>query len=311
MGQCVLVSGASGFVGRAVCRALIERGHRVMALVRRIESAPPGTEPRVGDILDPASLDRATAGAESVIHLVGIIMEDRRRGITFDRVHVEGTRIMLDATRRSNVRRFVHMSALGTRENAVARYHQTKWQAECLVRESALDFTIFRPSLIHGPGGEFTKMLADWSRMRRAPWLFMPYFGRGLLGFGGAGLLQPIHVDDVARSFVDAIDANSEIHRTSVNQTIDLAGPERLTWPELHRTASRAIVGRRRLVLPLPVWWARILTSIIPEHILGTNRSQVEMSQEDNTADFDAVVRAIGFRPRDFSTSIAEYAKSL
>jgi NADH dehydrogenase len=246
-----------------------------------------------------------------VIHLVGIIMEHRRRGVTFDRVHVEGTRNMLDAVRGSQARRFVHMSALGTRKGAVARYHQTKWDAETLVRASGLDFTIFRPSLIHGPGGEFTKMLADWSRMRRPPWLFMPYFGRGLLGFGGSGLLQPIHVDDVARAFVDAIDNTTETSRTSIGQTIDLAGPERLTWPELHRTASRAIIGRRRLVLPLPAWWARVLTSIVPEQLLGTNRSQVDMSQEDNTADFEAVVRSIGFRPRDFTNSISQYAGSL
>src|SRR5262252_7117141 len=97
------------------------------------------------------------------------------------------------------------MSALGTRPDAVSTYHKTKFAAEQYVRGSGLDWTIFRPSLIHGPKGEFLQMEAKWARYAAPPFLFMPYFGAGPFGTGGAGKLQPVYVKDVARAFADAL----------------------------------------------------------------------------------------------------------
>lgn len=302
----IAVTGASGFVGSAVVDELLRRGHRPVALVR------PGSRLRQdqielvrGDLFDDG-LETAIRGADAVVHLVGIILENRSKAVTFERIHVEGTRRVIEAMQRTGVRRLVHMSALGTRRNAVAAYHQSKWQAEELVRQSGIDATIIRPSLIHGPRGEFMRMVAAWAKGKAPPFLFMPYFGRGILGTGGAGLLQPVHVDDVARLFVDCIerpDTTGEVH--------EIGGPDRLTWPELHRISARAVVGREKLVAAIPVWWAKVLTAIIPERLLGTNRSQVLMSQEDNTCDITALATRFGWTPRPFAASLAEYAKSI
>src|ERR1700722_10557962 len=115
-----------------------------------------------GGFFDPAAVDRAVAGCRAVIHLVGIIRENPRQGITFARMHVSATRALVTAAKRAGIKRFLHMSALGTRAGAPSTYHQTKWEAEQIVRSSGLDWTIFRPSLIHGPTGELMKMEAAW-----------------------------------------------------------------------------------------------------------------------------------------------------
>jgi NADH dehydrogenase len=298
----ILVTGASGFVGSSVIDRLISAGHEAVALRSRRPVDPRATEVRA-DLFDVDSLAKAMAGCGGVIHLVGIISEDKSRGVTFERMHVDATRTVVEACAKANVRRLVHMSAICAREDAPAEYHRTKARAEAIVKGSSLDWTIIRPSLIHGPRGEFVQMLAAWARMKKAPFLFMPYFGRGVLGLGGAGKLQPVFVDDVARLFVDALTTPA-----SIWQIYEIGGPDVMTWPELHAIASRAFVGRKRLTVPIPAWWARILTSVVPEKLLGTNRDQVEMSQEDNVADMTAFCRDFGFPLSGFEETLHGYA---
>src|SRR4051794_28602671 len=188
----VMVTGASGFVGSAVTDELLARGYAINALVNRkpVDDRGGRVASFAGGVFDPRALGEAVRGVDAVIHLVGIIMERRGRGITFERIHFQGTRAVVDAARRAGVRRYVHMSALGVRPDAMSDYHKTKFAAEQYVRASGLDWTIFRPSLIHGPKGEFMQMEKKWAKRRAPPFLFMPYFGAGALGRGGAGMLQ-------------------------------------------------------------------------------------------------------------------------
>lgn len=303
----VFVTGGSGFVGSAVIAALLERGYAVNALVnRRPIDAGEAVRSVPGGLFDAAALDEGVRGCDAIIHLVGIIMEKRSKGITFERMHFEAARNVVDAAKRGGVKRYVHMSALGVRPGAVSDYHRSKYRAEEYVRASGLDWTIFRPSLIHGPGGEFMQMEAKWAKRKAPPFLFMPYFGAGALGRGGAGMLQPVHVGDVARAFVEALEKPE-----TIGEIYPIAGPDRVTWPELHRISAEAIVGKRRRVMALPVWKAKLLTRVAPGALLPFNRDQVIMSQEDNTTDLGKFVADFGWTPRAFEASLREYARQL
>jgi NADH dehydrogenase len=198
------------------------------------------------------------------------------------------------------------MSALGTRANAVSEYHKTKWEAEEIVRASGLDWTIFRPSMIHGPKGEFMRMEVKWARKQSPPFLFMPYFGRGLLGLGGAGKLQPVFVGDVARAFVEAI-GNSK----SIGKEYVLAGAEVMTWPEMHEAVARVVVGKERVSMAIPVWYAKTLAAVVPGALLPFNRDQVLMSQEDNVGDISQFEQDFAWKPAGFEESLRGYADAL
>ncbi|MFT3786437.1 MAG: complex I NDUFA9 subunit family protein [Tepidisphaeraceae bacterium] len=305
----VFVTGGSGFVGQSVIDRLVAVGHEVVALKSHRPINDRGGKVRTveASLFDVEALTRAMTGCEATIHLVGIISQNLSKGVTFERMHVEATRAVVSACEIAKVRRYVHMSALGARPDAPAEYHRTKARAEAIVRQSHLDWTILRPSMIHGPRGDFTKMLVGWARKQKAPWLFMPYFGRGILGFGGAGKLQPIFVEDVATAFVRALDRPQTIHNT-----YDLAGSDVVTWPQLYDIAARVIVGKRRAVWPIPAWYGRVLTSIVPEKgLMGVNRDQVEMSQEDNTADIAAFRRDFEIEPQGFERSFRGYAEQV
>lgn len=291
----IMLTGASGFVGSAIVRELESRGYGVSAMSRS-----------GGGIFAPAALDAAIRGCEAVIHLVGIIKERPSAGVTFEGVHYEGTVRVVDAAVRAGVRRFVHMSALGARPGAASNYHRTKYAAEEYLRASELDWTIFRPSLIHGPRGEFMRMEARWARRTAPPFLFMPYFGGGLLGRRGAGRLQPVFVEDVARAFVDALEKPK-----TIGEVYPFGGPDQLTWPQLHRLCARAIVGHERWVAALPAWYAKLITRIVPGALLPFNRDQVIMSQEDNICDLTKFVDAFGWSPRAMEQTLSGYAKAL
>jgi uncharacterized protein YbjT (DUF2867 family) len=312
MGQTnltIALTGGTGFVGRHLLPQLLAAGHRVRVLARdpvRIRGRVPSTDERIvpvaGDLFDPRVLAELVRGAEAVVHLVGIIMENPRRGQTFERVHVEATKELLAAAQAAGVKRWVHMSALGARPDAPSNYHRTKWLAEEAVRASGLAWTIFRPSVIHGPDGELMQMVKGFWTKRLPP--VVPYFGGGLLGTRGAGRLQPVWVEDVARCFVAAL-ARPE----SIGQVYPLGGPDTCTWPEFYRTVRDHLPkARKKPVMPVPAWLAKMLARLpgVP-----FNRDQVVMSQEDSVCDSGKAQRELGVTPSGFAAALAQYASQL
>lgn len=255
-----------------------------------------------GGLFDETALARAAAGVGAAIHLVGIIAEDRRRGQTFERVHVLATRRVVEACRAAGVRRFIHMSALGTRPQAESAYHRTKWTAESYVRESGLDWTIFRPSVIHGPDGEFMRLMRKLTCGYFPP--VLPHFGDGL------ARLQPVSVRDVARCFAAAL-ALPE----TIGQVYDLGGPEAMTWRELYRICRATIPGARtwKPVVGQPVVLAKLLAGTVMRlpllpRSMRFNADQVQMALEDSTCDIGPVEQAFGIKLRGLREELREYA---
>lgn len=306
----VLLTGATGFVGRSVLRELLNRGHRAVCLTRSrsalVEAGRELDRGRIvavdGSLFDAGALRDAAAQSDAAIHLVGIIMERRLRGQTFDRVHCEGTARVVNAVRAGGIRRYVHMSALGTRSDAVSQYHRTKFAAEQCVRSSGLQWTIFRPSLIHGPDGEFMQLMKRFA----CGWIppVMPYFG------SGESRVQPVSVRDVAYCMVDALTRDE-----TIGQTFEMGGPDRYTWKELYTTCRRLMPGAKRwkpmVSQPVPV--ARLVartimkTPLVPA-ALKFNVDQVAMSQEDSVCDTAPVETAFDIRLRHFEDELSRYA---
>jgi uncharacterized protein YbjT (DUF2867 family) len=261
----ILVTGGTGFVGPKVVHALRAEGRDVRALVRRTERSERlagwGVELASGDMTDPASLRRALEGCTHVVHLVAIIAG---RPEDFERVMAEGTRDLVAASCDAGIERFILMSALGTgvETKDTVPYFGTKWRMEHAVRESGLEWTIFRPSFVFGrDGGVLPTFLRQ---VRYAP--AVTVIGPGLQRS------QPIWVEDVAAYFARAVD-----HPQAANRLFEIGGPDTVTWNELYvRIAS--VLGKRRLLLHLPFGVARAgarLTERLPGAPLTAD--QVEM----------------------------------
>ena len=235
----VLLTGATGFVGGYVARHAVERGHRLRALVRKIDAADTlvqqGVEVVEGDITRPQSLEEAANGCDVVIHLVGIIRE-KPPVATFDGVHTRGTIRVLEAAERAGAKKFVQMSALGARADGTA-YQRTKFEAEEVVRRSEIPHVIFRPSIVVGAGGEFIELLL---RMLRALPV-APVIGDGRYR------LQPVDVEDVAAVFVQAAERDDV-----AGECFEIGGPHKLTYNRvLEIVCEEYGLRRRRLHIPV------------------------------------------------------------
>jgi uncharacterized protein YbjT (DUF2867 family) len=238
----ILVTGANGFVGGHVVRALVDAGERVRALVRDASGAGAldgvDCELARGDVTDPASLRAAAEGCTTVVHLVAILTG---KPDDFDRVMTGGTRSLLDAARDAGVSRFVQMSALGTSEATKdsVPYYRAKWAIEEAVRSSGLGYAILRPSFVFAPEGG---ALAQFVRIARlAP--VTPVLGRG------TQRLQPVWADDLARAVTLAV-------RRSDDLLVEIGGPDIVDWNELWSELKTAL-GTRRPTLHVPFWLMR------------------------------------------------------
>jgi NADH dehydrogenase len=292
----VLITGASGFVGNWVVVELLARGHEVRCLVR------PGSEGKLkaadrvavflGDVLDEAAVNQAVQGCEAVVHLVGIIREFPRRGITFERLHVEATKNVVDAAKAAGVQRYLHMSALGARPEPADPYHITNFRADEYVMASGLTYTIFRPSVIYGPEDKAFNLLVRQIKTFRV----VPVIGKGLYQ------MQPVPVWTVAQAFALAL----ELPQTE-NRIYEVGGPEPLTFNAL--IDSLAFEVRRRILkIHLPVWPFRLAAYILGRFAwFPISSGQIRMLLEGNTCDPAPFYQDFGLTPISFKDGLIRY----
>jgi len=295
----ILITGATGFVGKHVATRLLADGHNVTCLVRNDGSEAARRLQKIGaglsrgDILDTESLAAAAAGVDAVVHLVGIIFQ--RRGASFDDIHRQGTLNTVTAASKAGAKRFVHMSALGTGPGAASAYHHTKWQGEEVVRLSGIPYTIFRPSVIYGPGGEFINMLVRQVRMLPV----IPVIGNGRYR------MQPVWVEDVAACFSQALQKPE-----TVNRVYEIGGPQPLSYNEMIDVICR-VMGRRRLKAHIPVPLVRpvawLCERLMSKPLLTTD--QLTMLLKDNICDIDGMRQDLGVEPVEFTVGLESLLK--
>jgi uncharacterized protein YbjT (DUF2867 family) len=238
----VAVFGGSGFLGRHVVRALLKRGWRVRAAVRRPNLAghlqPLGmvgwVQPIQANLRYRWSVDRAVTDADAVVNLVAIANETGRQ--RFDAVHVFGARAVAEAARAARVGRLIHVSAIGADQDAPSAYARSKAAGEAAVFETLPGAIVFRPSIAFGPEDHFFNRLASLARVSPA----LPVFG------GGRTRFQPVFAGDIATAIVDAVDGKVQSGRI-----YELGGPEIKTFRECIELVL-ATIERRRLLVPVP-----------------------------------------------------------
>jgi len=284
----ILLIGGTGYVGDGMRPRMRDAGFDVRLLVRSATDAPryeaEGFTTAVGDITDQESLVPALAGVDAVVNLVGLIKE--KGDATWERVHYDGTLTIIDAAKRAGVERVVQMSALGAGDVPQYPYHYTKWRAENALKDSGLAWTIFRPSIIFGPGEQvhFISQLADL--VRSAP--IVPVVGKGDARF------QPVQLDDVADSFIAALR-----DPTTADATYDLAGPDVLTYEEILDEVMRAL-GKQKPKVHVPVGVmspVMALLSALPVVEPPVTTQQLKMLKLDNTTHNNAVEHLTGHPP--------------
>ncbi len=290
----ILVTGANGFVGSHLVPVLVDGGHHVLALVRdddggkdlldRLTSAQrSGVELRRGDVTEPATLPAALAGADAVLHLAAL-PRDWDGGASLRLVNTEGTRNVLGAAKEAGVRRFVHLGGLGVVDDPDLHFGSSKAKAMALVRESSLDWTILKPSLLFGPRDGFFNLLAGLVRMSPG---IVPITGRGDARF------QPLAIGDLARATVQVF-SDTE----TIGHEYELGGPRLWTYREIVEEVLRGM-GRRRLLVPVPVPLIRLVAGAAETvHLpFPVATDQLRQLRYDNVGAPDCVRASFGWDP--------------
>lgn len=293
----ILLTGATGFVGSNLLREMLKQGLRVRCLIRNPSRAKaikqPGVELLQGDITDRDSIAKALADEEidTAVHLVGILAETGKA--TFKAIHIQGTRNMVEACKEKKIKRFIHISALGTRETARSEYHRTKWNAEEIIRNSGLGYTIFRPSVLFGKEDKFVNLFA--SIIKISPFIMIPG--------NGQNKMQLLYVKDLVRAMTTAItDLNH------INKVYELGGAEKLAFDQIIDAICR-VLGKTRLKIHIPMPLMRI-GAAIAEAILPKppiTRDQLLMLEEDNVTDNNTLEPVFGIKPTKFEEGIRSY----
>jgi uncharacterized protein YbjT (DUF2867 family) len=285
----VLVTGGSGFLGGYVVREAVRRGHEIVALARSQAAAAAvtalGARPVPGDLNDARSLGDAftSARCETLVNLASL---------GFGHASV-----IIASAEQARIRRTVFVSTTAVTTTLAVSSKRIRLAAEERIRESALDWTILRPTMIYGDLGDrnLSRLLL---LLGRTPVLPVP---------GGNHLQQPVHAGDVA----DAVLAAAE-RSAAIGHTYDVAGPEPLTFAELLSASARAVSSRTRFV-PVPL--TPIVAAARGYELLSKNPKisveQLRRLAEDKAFAIDDAVRDLEYAPRPFADGIRAEASAM
>jgi NADH dehydrogenase len=243
------ITGGTGFVGGHLARRLVAEGHEVVLISRSVAA---GSELRgkggvtfaASDLSSVESLVAALAGCDAVAHCAGINREIGTQ--TYRRIHVDGTRNVIEAARQAGVRRIAMMSFLRARPDCGSPYHESKWAAEELIRSSRLDYTVFKAGMVYGRGDHMLDHLSHAVHT-------LPIFAR-------VGLhekpIRPLAIDDLVEVLRCAV-TQSRLSK----QTIAITGAEQLYLSEAARRVAQ-VLGRRIWIFSAPLWFHYMLAQV-------------------------------------------------
>ncbi len=289
----IAVTGANGFIGSHLIPKLIKESlsprtclSRIYTIVRNEKKGEmfKGTPAiiKLGDVSDVSSLQSAFSGVDVIIHLVAIIAEEG--DLTYEKVIIQGTRNVVEAAKRAGVKRVIYVSGLGVESDALIGHFRAKWQAEQIIQKSGLEYIIFRPSFVLGPGDYFTMEL-----VRQVKTGEIKVYGTGEYK------MQPVYIEDFLELFYRAA-----ISQTITNRIFDLGGPEPMSYNQLIDTVVE-IVGVKCKKVFVPV------ESVTPD-IMSSD--ELYILTHDYICDSSIVAKAYGIPLTSIPQAFAKIIKS-
>jgi uncharacterized protein YbjT (DUF2867 family) len=303
------IFGGTGFVGNYLVEEALKKGHELTLLVR------PGSEKKLvsrnvnlvsGHIDDELSLAKALENADAVIYNIGIIREFPQKGISYQKLHLEGVEKVIKAMQALKKRRFILMSANGVKPDGTG-YQRSKFAAEELVKSSGLDWTIFRPSLIFGDPGtapmEFCSTLRDQMILPPIP---APLFYSGIFPSKKSEIvMSPIHVKDVAKIFIAALSDDRFI-----GKTYEIGGAEAIDWPELIQRIAKASGKKGKFALPVPAAPVKLIARYFKNlSAFPITADQIDMLLDGNVCDSSELFESLKMSPRPFDENELYYLR--
>jgi uncharacterized protein YbjT (DUF2867 family) len=237
----IAITGGTGFIGRNLAAARAEQGHPTADTV--VISRRTGQGVTSADITDVDALTKAFQGVDVVAHFAGINREIGDQ--TFQRVHIEGTKAVVEAARQAGVRKIVFQSCLRARPDCGSGYHESKYAAEEIIRTSGLDYTIFKAGMVYGRGDHMVDHLSH--TVQTQPLV-------ATVGFA-TRTVRPIPVAEMTAIALAAIDGRLE------RETVEVLGAEELPLREAVRRVAQA-VHRPVILFSMPLWFHRILGQV-------------------------------------------------
>ncbi|MFL2988492.1 NAD-dependent epimerase/dehydratase family protein [bacterium] len=305
----VAVFGSTGFVGKYILKSLLNHKHEVHTLVRN------GSENKLkdidninistGDVTNNTSLDQTMMNCSTVIYNIGIIRQFPSKGITYEKLHYQYAKKIIDRAVYYKIKHFILMSANGVKLDGTG-YQSTKFKAEEYLKKSGLNYTIFRPSLIFGKptnDQEFCSQLRD--TMLKLP-IPAPLFFPGMNIFeAGKFKMSPIHVENVADFFVKCI--QNEKH---FNMTYNLGGSQSYNWKKIIHIISSAL-NKRKLMIPAPVLPIKIVAFFLDRFkLFPITRDQLTMLLEGNSCDIGNLFLDFNITPIEFNKKNLSYLRN-
>ena len=296
----ILITGATGYVGRHLVIRLAAQGERPRCLVREMNRAKrilpvDKVELVQGATTSPASLDAAVQGVDTIVH-AAFLTADRKQstGNEYEKTNVQGTANLIKAAKQAGVKRIIEISGLGTRPDKPGSYMQGRYLAEKMLKESGLDWTIIQPSVLFGKNAPFIKGLADL--IRTSP--IVPLIG------GGKIMFQPIYVEDVVTVIIKVL----EDPLNNTNKTYTIGGPAYYSFTQIIDALLQAM-HKQRIKAPAPTplvcVGAAVMEAVLPRPPL--TKAAMTLFTFDNTTDLQSVERDFGFTPLSFTTYLKEH----
>lgn len=299
----ILVTGATGFIGRNLVRQLLALGLPVRCLLpenraRRLpwnaENAERVPDLVLGNVLDDEALYQAVTGVHTIIHLESAQWWGSERNL--ERVELVGTRNLVSVARSTRVGRIITLSHLGASSSSAYVLHRIKGQAEEIIRNSGLAYTILRSGIVFGEEDAFINHIAMMLATNPVIHL-MP--GQGEVA------LHPIYIDDLVQCIIGSLESLN-----AVDTTLEIGGPEYITYEDLLLTLMR-ITGNRRLIIPVPPYSLRLLTRIygliFPRSL--TTPQWLDILATNRTTALGNTFTYFGVRPRRIEDTLVTYMR--